>query len=150
MKSLITNSKKYIIGILLGVVIMLSIQAMESDPYFEITKNLEIFTKLFKELNTYYVDPIQPGKIVKKGIDAMLNDLDPYTNYITEEDIEDYRFQTTGKYGGIGCSMREKDGYIAISEPLENSPVIKAGLKAGDLITELDGRSIKEIGRAHV
>jgi carboxyl-terminal processing protease len=143
MKSILSSTKKYFIGALVAAAVMLSVQAMESDPYFEISKNLEIFTKLFKELNTYYVDPIQPGKIVKKGIDAMLSDLDPYTNYITEEDIEDYRFQTTGKYGGIGCSMREKDGYIAISEPLENSPVIKAGLKAGDVIIELDGHSIK-------
>ena len=140
---LIAASKKYLVGALVGGTILLSIQAMESDPYFEISKNLEIFTKLFKELNAYYVDPIQPGKMMKKGIDGMLADLDPYTNYITEEDIEDYRFQTTGKYGGIGCSLYEKDNYIVVSEPLENSPVIKAGLKAGDLITEIDGRSIK-------
>jgi len=143
MKSFLSGSKKYVLGAMLGVTVILSIQAMDSDPYFEISKNLEIFTKLFKELNTYYVDPVQPGKMVKKGIDAMLADLDPYTNYITEEDIEDYRFQTTGKYGGIGSSIREKDGYIVIAEPVESSPVIKAGLKAGDIITEIDGHSTK-------
>ena len=143
MKHFFIHTKKYLLGALLGAAILVSIQATQTDPYFEITKNLEIFTKLFKELNTYYVDPIQPGKMMKKGIDAMLSDLDPYTNYITEEDIEDYRFQTTGKYGGIGSSVREKDGYIAIGEPLENSPVTKAGLKAGDLLIEIDGHSTK-------
>jgi len=142
----------YLFAAFAGAVLMLFIQAKEADPYFEITKNLEIFNKLFRELNTYYVDPVQPGRLVKKGIDAMLADLDPYTNYITEEDIEDYRFQTTGKYGGIGTGFRMKDGYIVISEPVENSPVVKAGLKAGDMILEIDGRSIKnrdieEVGR---
>lgn len=143
MKLFMSQFKKYFLGAFVGAAIILSIQALDQDPYFEISKNLEIFTKLFKELNSYYVDPVQPGKLMKKGIDAMLSDLDPYTNYITEEDIEDYRFQTTGKYGGIGSSVREKDGYIAISEPVENSPVIKAGLKAGDLLLEIDGHSTK-------
>lgn len=143
MRSVFQQSKKYIAGIALGMCLMLFIRAKETDSYFEISKNLEVFTSLFKELNTYYVDPIQPGKIVKKGIDAMLEDLDPYTNYITEEDIEDYRFQTTGKYGGIGSTVRKKDDYIAISEPYENSPIIKAGIRAGDIILEIDGRSTK-------
>jgi carboxyl-terminal processing protease len=109
MKNFFSHSKKYAIGLLLGICTMLFIQAKETDSYFEISKNMEVFTTLFKELNTYYVDPIQPGKIVKKGIDAMLEDLDPYTNYITEEDIEDYRFMTTGKYGGIGSTVRKKE-----------------------------------------
>ena len=70
---------------------------------------MEVFANIFKELNTYYVDPIEPGKLTKVGIDAMLNELDPYTNYITESDIEDYEFMTTGKYGGIGASFRKKE-----------------------------------------
>jgi carboxyl-terminal processing protease len=143
MKNFFSHSKKYAIGLLLGICTMLFIQAKETDSYFEISKNMEVFTTLFKELNTYYVDPIQPGKIVKKGIDAMLEDLDPYTNYITEEDIEDYRFMTTGKYGGIGSTVRKKDDYIAISEPYENSPIVKAGLKAGDIILDIDGHTTK-------
>lgn len=120
------------------------VQAQEQgESYFEISKNLEIFNTLFKELNTYYVDPVQPGKVVKKGIDAMLDDLDPYTNYITEEDIEEYRFQTTGRYGGIGSTIRKKDDYLCIGEPYENSPVVKAGLKSGDILLEIEGRSTK-------
>lgn len=104
---------------------------------------MEVFTSLFKELNTYYVDPIEPGKMMKTGIDAMLKDLDPYTNYITEEDIEDYRIQTTGKYGGIGSTIRKQGDYLMIGDPFENSPVVKSGLKAGDIILELDGKSVK-------
>ena len=143
MKTFFQQTKKYLAGMALGIAVMLFINAKEVDSYFEISKNLEVFTTLFKELNTYYVDPIQPGKLVKKGIDAMLDDLDPYTNYITEEDIEDYRFQTTGKYGGIGSTVRIKDNYLAINEPYENSPIIKAGIKAGDMILEIDGMSTK-------
>lgn len=143
MRKVFHQTKKYFLAACLGGGIMLFIQGKEADPYFEISKNLEVFTSLFKELNSYYVDPIQPGKMMKTGIDAMLNELDPYTNYITEEDIEDYRFQTTGKYGGIGSTVRKKDGFIAISEPYENSPIIKAGIKSGDLILEIDGKSTK-------
>ncbi|MEZ5046711.1 MAG: S41 family peptidase [Chitinophagaceae bacterium] len=118
-------------------------QESVQDNYFEISKNMEIFNALFKELNIYYVDQIQPGKLLKTGTDAMLKELDPYTTYITEEDIEDYRFQMTGKYGGIGSTIRKVKDYLAISEPYENSPVVKAGLKAGDLILEIDGKSTK-------
>jgi carboxyl-terminal processing protease len=143
MKKRFQSTKKFIAGIAVGTIIMLFVHAKEADPFFEISKNLEVFTTLFKELNTYYVDPIQPGKMMKTGIDAMLKDLDPYTNYITEEDIEDYRFQTTGKYGGIGSTMRMNEGLIIINEPYENSPVVKAGIKAGDIVLEIDGKSTK-------
>lgn len=143
MSNTFSSAKKILLGAGLGITTMFFIQAKDQDSYFEISKNLEVFTTLFKELNTYYVDPIQPGKVVKTGIDAMLEELDPYTNYITEEDIEDYKFMTTGKYGGIGSTVRTKDGYIAISEPYENSPVVKAGIKAGDIILDIDGHTTK-------
>ena len=141
---MLKNIYKYIaIGFISLGSIHASAQTQAADSYFEISKNMEIFTSLFKELNTYYVDPVQPGKMMKKGIDEMLNELDPYTNYITEEDIEDYRFQTTGKYGGIGSSLRKKDDLLIINEPFENSPTIKAGIKAGDILLEIDGKSTK-------
>ena len=76
--------------------------------YFEVSKNLDIFTSLFKEVNIYYVDETKPGKMIEKAIDSMLKDLDPYTTYIPESDIEDFRFQTTGQYGGIGAVIRKK------------------------------------------
>lgn len=113
------------------------------EDYFEISKNLEIFTSLYRELNMFYVDETNPGDLMKTGIDAMLESLDPYTNYIPETDIEDYRFMTTGQYGGIGSLIRAMDGDVFIAEPYENSPSQKAGLKAGDKILKIDGTSIK-------
>lgn len=113
------------------------------DDYFEISKNLDIFATLFREVNLYYVDEVQPGELMKTGIDAMLESLDPYTNYIPEEDIEDARFMTTGQYGGIGALIRTKDDYIVVAEPYENAPAAKADLRAGDVILEIEGKSTK-------
>lgn len=112
------------------------------DSYFEISKNLEIFTELYKELNIYYVDDTQPGKLMKTGIDAMLSSLDPYTQYIPESDMEDYRFMTTGQYGGIGALIKRKGDVVVVSEPYEGYPAMKAGIWAGDEILEVDGRAI--------
>lgn len=111
------------------------------DSYFEITKNLDIFYSLFKELNLYYVDDTEPGDLMKEGIEGMLISLDPYTNYIPESDIEDYRFMTTGQYGGIGALIRKKGENIVIAEPYKGFPTEKAGLIAGDIILEIDGKS---------
>ncbi len=137
------KAKGFAAGVGLTVVLGLFIQAKNSDSYFEVSKNLDIYATLFKELNTYYVDPIEPGKLVKSGIDAMLDNLDPYTNYITESDIEEYEFQTTGKYGGIGATMRRKDDQTFIGDVYENSPSQKAGLHPGDLIISIDNQAIK-------
>ena len=121
-----------------------SVQAQQSsDSYFEISKNLDVFASLFKELNESYVDPIEPGKVMKTGIDAMLYELDPYTNFISEDYIQDYRIRTTGEYGGIGSTVVEKDDYIVIDQPYKNSPTVKAGLKAGDVILAIDNKSVK-------
>ena len=114
-----------------------------TDNYFEIAKNLDIFTSLYKELNTYYVDETDPGKLMKKGIDAMLKSLDPYTTYIPESEIEDFRFMTTGQYGGIGAIISKRGDYVYVSEPYENFPAQKAGLMAGDKILEINGVSAK-------
>ena len=114
-----------------------------TDNYFEIAKNLDIFTSLYKELNTYYVDETDPGKLMKKGIDAMLKSLDPYTTYIPESEIEDFRFMTTGQYGGIGAIITKRGDYVFISEPYEGFPAQKAGLMAGDKILEINGVSAK-------
>ena len=114
-----------------------------TDNYFEIAKNLDIFTSLYKELNTYYVDETDPGKLMKKGIDAMLKSLDPYTTYIPESEIEDFRFMTTGQYGGIGAIISKRGDYVYVSEPYESFPAQKAGLMAGDKILEINGVSAK-------
>ena len=113
------------------------------EDYFEISKNLDIFVTLFREVNIYYVDETKPGEMMKTGIDAMLESLDPYTNYISESDIEDYRFMTTGEYGGIGAAIKQIDGQVVISEPYEGFAAHKAGLRAGDIIIDVDGKNIK-------
>lgn len=138
------KAKGFIAGAALTATAFCFIRAKSADdPYFEISKNLDIYTNLFKELNTYYVDPIEPGKLVKTGVDAMLDDLDPYTNYITESDVEDYEFMTTGKYGGIGANMHRKGDDIFVGDVYENSPSQKAGLHPGDIILSVDKQSVK-------
>lgn len=109
-----------------------------NERYFEITKNLDIFSTLFKEVNAYYVDEVNPNKLIKTGIDAMLASLDPYTNYIPEDDIEDYRTMTTGQYGGIGAVIGHRSGKNVIMMPYDGFPAHKAGLKIGDEIIKVD------------
>ena len=108
---------------------------------FEIAKNLDIYYTLFRELNTFYVDEINPNKLVKTSIDKMLESLDPYTNYISEADVEDFRFMTTGEYAGIGALISKQNGVIVIAEPYEGFPAQKYGLKAGDIILEVEGKA---------
>jgi carboxyl-terminal processing protease len=129
-------------GLVLSVA-LLGMAFMRSDinKYFEIAKNIEIFTNLYKEINMEYVDEIDPARLMRTGLDAMLESLDPFTNYISESEIEGYRFITEGKYNGIGASFRKMGERITITEPYENSPAVKAGLKAGDVILAIDGRS---------
>jgi len=134
--------KKYILISAFAILGFASISFTNSQ-YFEIAKNLEIFTTLYKEINTYYVDDIEPNEFMQTGIDAMLKSLDPYTSYYPESEIENYKFQTTGKYGGIGSYIKKKDDYIIISEPYLGSPASKAGLLAGDKIMAVDDKPLK-------
>lgn len=115
------------------------------DNYFEVGKNLEIFNALYKEINIYYVDDVNPGELIGTGIDAMLESLDPYTQYIPESDLESYRFMTTGQYGGVGAMIRKKGDGVMVSEPYENYPAMESGIRAGDRILEVDGRSTKDM-----
>lgn len=110
---------------------------------FEVIKNLELLDQIYQNLDQYFVDEPKPGNLAKVGIDAMLKELDPYTVYYHENNIEDYRMMTTGQYGGIGALIRSIDGYTYIAEPFENNPAVKAGLKAGDKILSIDGKSMK-------
>lgn len=112
---------------------------------FEILKNLDIYDSVFRELNMFYVDDIDPNSLVKTSIDDMLNSLDPYTNYISEDRIEDFRLMTTGEYGGIGALITKRDNKIMISEPYEGFPAQKYGLKAGDVLLEVSGKSTENM-----
>ena len=136
-----------------SVILMLTLTSplkAQTSSDFEISKNLEILTSLYKELNTNYVDGANPSELMKTGIDAMLDKLDPYTVFIPESEIEDYRFMTTGEYGGIGSLIHKQGDYIVISEPYENSPAQKSGLKAGDKIVKINdkdaaGKSVEDV-----
>ncbi len=139
-KNIAKKTRWYLTGAITGVGLM----AMVSfDNYFEISKNLEIFSAIMKELNIYYVDEIKPGELTKTGVDAMLESLDPYTVYIPESMVEDHRMSTTGQYGGIGAQVRKKGDYVVITDIYDNSPAQKSGLQAGDLIVDVAGQSMK-------
>ena len=138
------NRIRYTIAIIILIVaagFKTSPLCAQQSQEFEISKNLDIFITLYKELNTNYVDDINASELMQTGINAMLDDLDPYTVYIPEAEIEDYRFMTTGEYGGIGSLIHQQDGKIIISEPYENAPAQKAGLKAGDRILKVNDKS---------
>lgn len=140
MKNISRKFRYFLFGLGIGVI---SVTAVSYDNHFELSKNLEIFSTLFKELNVYYVDEIKPGDLTKTGIDAMLESLDPYTVYIPESAIEDHRLSTTGQYGGVGAVIRQKGDYVQITEPYEGYPAQTAGLMAGDVIMEINGQSTK-------
>lgn len=129
-------------------------QAQQSDVVenkdFEVLKNLEIFTAVYKNLELAYVDGVNPGELIKTALDAMMATLDPYTVYIPESDIEDVRIMTEGQYGGIGSLIHYRDGSVYISEPYEGFPADKAGLKPGDRILEVNGESTKGKNTADV
>lgn len=140
------NWRKIWIGALIVVVAGLGFYSFNRDQKnFEIAKNLEIYYSLFRELNMFYVDDVNPNKLVKTSIDEMLVSLDPYTNFISEDQMEDFRFMTTGEYAGIGALIGQQKGKIVISEPYEGFPAQKFGLKAGDIILEVEGKSTESM-----
>lgn len=117
--------------------------AKQETRDFRIAKNLDIFFSLFRELNTFYVDTIDPDKLIKSGIDNMLSGLDPYTVYYPESETSEFTFMTTGKYGGIGSLVRKSNDYVVISEVYKGFPADIAGIKAGDVLKKVDGTSLK-------
>ncbi len=113
------------------------------DRLFEIQKSIDIFTTLYREVNMFYVDEVNPSTLMKTGIDAMLASLDPYTNYIAEDQIENYRTMTTGQYGGIGALVGSRNGKTYIIMPYEDLPAHQSGLKIGDEVLKIDGISLE-------
>lgn len=136
--------------IILSVICLIA-ASKSDDDYFEISKNLKIMASVYEKLNSNYVDELLPGKIMKTGINAMLKSLDPYTVYISESEIEDFRFATTGEYGGIGATIKIKEQRVLVTELYENSPATTSDLRVGDQLISIDGitlenLSIDEIG----
>jgi len=136
--------------IILSAICLIAASKLDDD-YFEISKNLRIMASVYEKLNSNYVDELLPGKIMKTGINAMLKSLDPYTVYISESEIEDFRFATTGEYGGIGATIKIKEQRVLVTELYENSPATTSDLRVGDQLISIDGitlenLSIDEIG----
>ena len=125
-----------------SLALLFSLQAKAQSNGFEVIKSLELMDQIYENLDLYFVDDVQPGKLSKVAIDAMLKELDPYTVYYAEANIEDYRLMTTGQYGGIGSLIKKADEYVYISEPYEGNPAQKSGLRAGDKILEVDGKTM--------
>ena len=121
----------------------LGLVAFKAEDYFEISKNLDIFAEVYKEVNTTYVDEVQPGELIRAAIDGMLKSLDPYTNFYSEAQAEDYRYQTTGTYAGIGSTIRTIGDYVYIDSPVDDFPAFQAGLLPGDKILAVDGVDMK-------
>ena len=128
------------------VIIGLSFWGFKSDQKnFEISKNLDIFYSLVRELNLFYVDEVKPDKLIKKGIDDMLETLDPYTVYIPESEMDDFKFMTTGEYAGIGAMISKRGNQIIVAEPYEGFPAQVSGLRAGDIFIEVDGKPVDKM-----
>ena len=134
--------KKLIIGVFITISMLVSI-GFQSD-FFEIAKQIDIYTTLFKELNMYYIDEVNPAKLTNNAVNQMLKNLDPYTRYYDEQGVEDARIQSTGEYGGIGAISTYKNKTLTIREILKNSPAEKSGIKPGDKILKIDDIVIKD------
>ena len=135
-------SKKFFI-LLSTVFLLIGASSFYYDKYFEITKNIEIFANVYKEINNNFVDETNPSKLMKVGIDAMLASLDPFTNYISEAQIENYRLTVEGKYNGIGAKAKKMGDHLTITEVFKDYPAYKAGLRAGDQILKVNNQDAK-------
>lgn len=140
--------KKRILYPLALLVILIGLSFTQpAERYFEIAKNLDIFATLFKEVNALYVDEVNPNTLVRTGIDAMLASLDPYTNYIPEDEVEDYRTVNTGQYGGIGAVTREIGNRTVVTMLMEGYGAQKGGLKIGDEVLKIDDHELSKLSR---
>ncbi|NNF74275.1 MAG: PDZ domain-containing protein, partial [Flavobacteriaceae bacterium] len=135
-------SKRIIVPVLAVMLIVVG-SSFKSD-YFEIAKQIEIFTTLFKELNMNYVDDTNPGALMDTAIKNMLDDLDPYTRFLNEQDVEAYKINNSGEYSGIGAMVRSYENKLLIIEPYEGYAADKAGLKAGDEIINIGGIAVSD------
>ncbi len=128
--------KRMLVAVFMAATLLVGSGFVKSD-FFEIAKQIEIFTTLFKELNMNYVDETNPAELMDTAIKNMLDGLDPYTKFLNEQDVEDYRINNAGEYSGIGATVRSYKDKLVIVEPFKDYPADKAGLKAGDEIIQI-------------
>ena len=140
------KKKLFYTSLVLAIAVAFSF-SKPAERYFEIAKNLDIFATLFKEVNALYVDEVNPNKLVRTGIDAMLTSLDPYTNYIPEDEVEDFRTTNTGQYGGIGAVTREIGKRTVVTMIMEGYGAQKGGLKIGDEVVRIDDIELSKLSR---
>ncbi|MBC7641449.1 MAG: PDZ domain-containing protein, partial [Flavobacterium sp.] len=127
--------KRYLLPLIASGILFIG--ASFKDDFFEIAKQIEIFTEIYKTINMNYVDEINPGELMDKSIKTMLADLDPYTNYFNEQDVVKFKINNTGEYTGIGAIITRKEDVVIVKEAYKNFPADKAGLKPGDEITQI-------------
>ncbi len=131
--------KKWLFGIIASLLLVFGFKAV--DNFFELSKNIEIFGAVYKTVNSDYVDEPKPGELMKVGIDAMLASLDPYTNFYSESEAVDAMIMRSGEYGGVGCQSVKRGDYIYITSVFKGLAADKAGLRVGDKVTEINGKS---------
>ena len=136
--------KKRILVPVMAIAFLVAGSGFVKSDFFEIAKQIEIFTTLFKELNMNYVDETNPGELMDTAIKNMLDDLDPYTKFLNEQDVEAYRINNAGEYSGIGALVRSYQDRLLIIEPHKDSPADKAGLKAGDEIIKIGDINVSD------
>lgn len=137
---------KSALAVAIAVIIGLSVWSFKTDQKnFEISKNLDIFYSLVRELNLFYVDDIKPEKLIRTGMDDMLETLDPYTVFIPESEMDEFKFMTTGEYAGIGAVISKHGNQIIVAEPYEGFPAQKSGLRAGDIFLKVDGKQVSSM-----
>ena len=136
--------KKRVLIPIIAIALLIAGSSFKGD-FFEIAKQIEIFTTLFKELNMNYVDETNPAKLMDTAIKNMLEDLDPYTKFLNEQDVESFKINNAGEYSGIGAVVRSYKDKVVIVEPYKGYPADKAGLKAGDEIIKIGDVAIADI-----
>jgi len=142
------KTKRRVLILAAAAVVLISagfLLAGQQDKDFKLTKNIDIYISLFRELNAFYVDEIDPEKLVETSITSMLETLDPYTVYYPQEDVSDLDFMTTGKYGGFGSLIRKSGDYIVVTNVYKGFPADLNGIKPGDIMLSIDGNSLKGV-----